>query len=777
MTNVTTIRGISGERIDYVLTKDNYKTVYGNYNVLTTTPADYTINLDAPSESYVTDMTYTVDKDSNCQPLIDISQFTDPSDIQINSHGYVLSPYHNNYQYIIDDNNYGANIDNFTKIGEPRISKDGVVSNFNYSSPDFGALVTPTIDFGTNDYEMVMGFKINEWTSSEYQCMFAQVSNVYFNIAVTSSINGNYYIHSNSADGSSWHTGIIGTTELQLNKDYLVKVTRVSGVRYMYLSEDNGETWSEEGHIEDPYTYSLQYLIGRGGASNVFHGSVDLSKTYIKVNNEMAWKPTWNKMYDNYRGMGTVNVNNNIASQFHYGAIVPSYRFESTTFDVVMKVSTPSSFDGNNYLLYDLTKGYAIVLLQSNGGIYSYLNGNWQGGNYRLSTNSNYWFRIHTVNNVVYCYYKLYENENECPQTDSMTLAFTITNSDTFLGHAVRFGGYSDTDSGSEWWRGTIDLSKCFIYINDEKVWEYKNIRSINGSFYGYNGVTSNRKKMWWYNSSNYLILDNFNLGNKTWEWVLKINTGSRTGQFIGGYDYGSEGIEVGISSNKMIWWLGTVANSYDIANGQVGTHTYDADKDYWIKMTFDGTKYQLFYSEDGIDYTLDITTNSTSPIFSYKKVLGYDRGGAASPWGGSIDLTESYMKVDNNKIWEGTSVVCKVATGILEKNTDEDIFDESQTFRLYKVTLSDKSTRLFLTKSNKPEFENAIYYEFVGTVSIPLRESDYHYNYENDEWELNVYTNIDVSDYDYTFSDGVLTLNEYTGSGTDVVLPNLESE
>lgn len=144
---------------------------------------------------------------------------------------------------------------------------------------------------------------------------------------------------------------------------------------------------------------------------------------------------------------------------------------------------------------------------------------------------------------------------------------------------------------------------------------------------------------------------------------------------------------------------------------------------------------------------------------------------------GGSIDLTESYMKVDDEKIWEGASVVCKVATGILEKNTDEDIFDESQTFRLYKVTLNDKSTRMFLTKSNKPEFENAIYYEFVGNITIPLRSSDYYYDYDNDQWKLNVYTNLDVSDYNYTFSDGVLTLNEYIGSDTDVKVLNLESE
>lgn len=185
---------------------------------------------------------------------------------------------------------YNFNHPNFNIQGTP-ILNNGIASNF--SSSDY-------LDLGnfvfSGDYEIVLKFKMPETDSdtSNYKPFFDAKSNLYFNIAVTSYKNDNKrHIYSNSGDGSSWNTGIDGTTPLELNTEYYVKVVRSGTTRTMYLSTDN-VTWSTEGSIEDTYNYSHSYCLGAAsylGSQEIFKGSFDLTKCYIKVNDKLVWVP------------------------------------------------------------------------------------------------------------------------------------------------------------------------------------------------------------------------------------------------------------------------------------------------------------------------------------------------------------------------------------------------------------------------------------------------------------------------------------------------------
>lgn len=180
----------------------------------------------------------------------------------------------------------------------------------------------------------------------------------------------------------------------------------------------------------------------------------------------------------------------------------------------------------------------------------------------------------------------------------------------------------------------------------------------LNGEIVGNIQIDNNNAASNFKKSANYIALPSaFAPGTLPWEWVMKINMNEITGQIIGGTRACEEGIEVGFSNGKAIWWLGTQRYSYNIASGQTGTYTYLPNVDYWIKMSFNGSVYTLAYSLDGENYTTDISTTSSNTICGYKKVLGVDLAQNSSSFKGKIYLNDTYIKI-NNQLWWKPEVV-----------------------------------------------------------------------------------------------------------------------
>lgn len=207
---------------------------------------------------------------------------------------YINSQKDNNLYY--EKNELQPNV---SKVGSAIIDENGIASNF--SSSDY--LDLGNFDF-SGDYEIVLKFKMPKTDSdtANYKPFFDAKSNLYFNIATTNHINGKRHIHSNSGNGSSWNTGIDGTTPLELNTEYYVKVVRSGTTRTMYLSTDN-TTWSTEGTIEDTNDYSLGYCLGAAShlsSQEIFKGSFDLTKCYIQIgtNEKKYFAENIKKRYD-----------------------------------------------------------------------------------------------------------------------------------------------------------------------------------------------------------------------------------------------------------------------------------------------------------------------------------------------------------------------------------------------------------------------------------------------------------------------------------------------
>ena len=171
---------------------------------------------------------------------------------------------------------------NITKVGTNVVINNNIASDFSASN----YLNLGNLDF-SGDYEIVLKFKMPETDSDTtyYKQFFNAETIAYFYIGLTNYIDNKRYIRSYSGNGNNYYTSINGTTPLELNTEYYVKVVRSGTTRTMYLSTDN-VTWSTEGSVEDTYNYSHGYCLGAASyleSGSIFNGSIDLKESKITI--------------------------------------------------------------------------------------------------------------------------------------------------------------------------------------------------------------------------------------------------------------------------------------------------------------------------------------------------------------------------------------------------------------------------------------------------------------------------------------------------------------
>ena len=163
------------------------------------------------------------------------------------------------------------------------------------------------------------------------------------------------------------------------------------------------------------------------------------------------------------------------------------------------------------------------------------------------------------------------------------------------------------------------------------------------------------------FSTSNYLQLQTpFNPGNDIWEIVFKVKTPETlsTVEIYGNYGGSFQNSpQVGITSGN-VWSMYIPANPIIqgfLASG-TGTYVIQPNTFYWVKLYYTGTHYKLDYSLDGTNYTNDISVAETGTmgVGSQGFNIGFNNwsSSATSYWTGSIDLSESYIKVNGTDLW-----------------------------------------------------------------------------------------------------------------------------
>lgn len=152
-----------------------------------------------------------------------------------------------------------------------------------------------------------------------------------------------------------------------------------------------------------------------------------------------------------------------------------------------------------------------------------------------------------------------------------------------------------------------------------------------------------------------------------SWEFGTKIHFVSTTARnqtvFKEDTNYGSI-ITIGSSgdtTDKIIMALSNTSTSNSIGR-VVGTTTLTTDTDYWIKWEFTGSAYNVYLSTDGITYNLEGTVSSQTKITNRGNwFLGVGRDNSSYLTDTSLDLSETYIKVNGEMWWQG---VVELTTG-----------------------------------------------------------------------------------------------------------------
>ena len=152
---------------------------------------------------------------------------------------------------------------------------------------------------------------------------------------------------------------------------------------------------------------------------------------------------------------------------------------------------------------------------------------------------------------------------------------------------------------------------------------------------------------------------DMLNLGTaNSWEIVTKHYITS-----VGSVNDGMMGILGGAynvnyyinASNLITVELSSNGSSYNIGNismlNAVTLNTF-----FYVKLEFTGTAYNLYYSTDGTNYTLQGSITSSTKVGSRTNyfAFGVDEAGNHSAWTGKVDMNGCYININGERWWTG---------------------------------------------------------------------------------------------------------------------------
>lgn len=230
----------------------------------------------------------------------------------------------------------------------------------------------------------------------------------------------------------------------------------------------------------------------------------------------------------------------------------------------------------------------------------------------------------------------------------------------------LRFRLGYNSGNGSEYWRGSIDLKNSYIIntINDEYIFNGKTAQQgIDYSFNG-NGIFElPENELYGFSGNNYIQIPIEN-NTKSMELVIKAHTSANTysDQRLTQYSKTGCGFIYRLdSSNQLRLWMSNNGSNWNIFNDTRTGLYVPTNTDVWFRMKWDGSIYYIGYSLDGEEYTEFTYNNTTAPYFyNNLQSLGGDKIEDSTSWKGTIDIQNSYLKINGKLYWEGKYIKVK---------------------------------------------------------------------------------------------------------------------
>lgn len=283
-------------------------------------------------------------------------------------------------------------------------------------------------------------------------------------------------------------------------------------------------------------------------------------------------------------------------------------------------------------------------------------------GTYTILPKTTYWIKFGWTGSV---YYLEYSTDGFNFVRDiSFSSTTAVHNSTRYMclgndiysaNYEIPFYGTLDLSETYVATNGVVSWSPLFNYMSDFCVSPFYDLSNpnytVNGTLTIEKGIASG------FSTNNYIIpacmFDSAYDINTTWEWKVKFNIDT-LGEFnaILGGPAGSYMLDLYVSvANKIAVSISSNGSSYDIANDVEGLNTLKASTDYWVKLGWNGKEYYVDLSENGIDFTREISIFNSSRIYSYSYSslplsIGFRVG---CYFHGSIDLCNTSVMIKND--------------------------------------------------------------------------------------------------------------------------------
>ena len=708
------IQTITGNDVQYKVIKDGYKTITETIHITDDMPTRTTYDLSPSTVAHNPELDYTIDTSHEYPPVITFNKnVVTPDDTEITTNKYVLAPYGQDYVLIDEDNSE----DNFSRVGNVKISKDGVVSGF--SNSNYLTFSTQSTTLTSFEIQMKVKFSSNDQASGR----------LLNSIGGSDTVNGFFIRRENNVNlvfytGSQYYN-FCALNIVENDKNYLLKWVWDGNTVKSYYSESDEDHFilnSEVEHTSFPVA-AWSYSIGVRTISpnyTLFNGNIDLSKTYIKYNGEFAWQPTWNKLAPKYIPNGNVEVNNDgVAQNFSTSNYIKilSFQPESLPWKITTQVYLTQWTDSSS--IFGQTEEHSIPQLYVNHSGYLQLWISSNGSSWDIAGNvtSSRTISINTWHTLVLEFtgssYRVLVDD---------TVYITVTNSNKLYRNNKPLCLGFDKDG---YFRGNIWLKNTTITYGSSTdntfAWKYRGLKTINSNIIGEPIFSYDEKFMRGFNASNYFTKSIDLTDYNSFEIYMKILTPNNTdtnGAFFSNNTTGASPLRRD----------GILLASWS-SQQYIGSYQMPNNTSHWIKGYSDGITWYLYgkadegetleeviYSENWILSGYCPASYMVSPTVN-NFIFGRNTDTYSNQcFTGSIYTDDLLIKKDGNIIFTNTNIVGEEVPGILDSSYLDT--GDQVTLNLYDVE-TDKRT-LILNNNRDVTVQNKQYVEYNGEITIP---------------------------------------------------------
>lgn len=473
---------------------------------------------------------------------------------------------------------------------------------------------------------------------------------------------GNYYYATQEMVGKLVYRSpnvVSSFSDLTLSStEYVSSITEGS---IDILNEKNSRSYTYERYSAGDLTISAQLK------------TYAITKRYVKHK-----AGEFNSYSYGVTGSPTVSADG-LASGFSTANYLTTPKFPTgvTNLETVWKVKF-SSLSTTQYF-YNTAPYYSLLLGMNGSKFRFWLSNNttnWDissgaTGTTTLTTNTWYYVKFTYDGST----YKLYTSTDN----STWTLEVSLSSAKTIgVNYATGRIGHGWTDNPAN--NTTIDLKESYIKINGQYWWSGFYTKNVIGDKHYALTRRYAKHKVGDFNPSTYTVVGSPTITNagivsgctrdkylvipKSFpanvtdlEMVWKFNQGG-----WGGVILSPREVMDGVTNERSVkltcagWfhaYLSSNGTTLDIANS-LHSSVLDYNVWYYGKLTYDGSTYNLYISTDNESWTLCDSVSSTKTLAPTDGNLLIGTNGADDIYNGSIDLSESYIKINGEYWWAG---------------------------------------------------------------------------------------------------------------------------